>query len=211
MPEQFGQVASLCFGCEGVFASRPSRGAAERVLADLIDRGKTRPQVFFLLGQLREAQERLPEAYAAFRKAAEMDPAYLDACYRSYALGEQLFVPSAERDALALRLLAMDPLQRHAHISVDEVLDLKGLWAAVAANRQFVHTPPKGLFELKASRAKLDTAANATDPEWAWRMRYARYSMYDRSGPKTPGEAVASTEFVQKLHGLSASAETDDE
>ncbi|MDO9265330.1 MAG: hypothetical protein Q7U02_15270, partial [Desulfosalsimonadaceae bacterium] len=36
MPEQFGQLASLCFGCENVFGNQPSRSAAEKVLTGLL-------------------------------------------------------------------------------------------------------------------------------------------------------------------------------
>jgi len=52
MPEQFGEVASLCFGCEGIFDSQQSRSTAESVLLRLEKTEPKRPQVCYLIGQL---------------------------------------------------------------------------------------------------------------------------------------------------------------
>ena len=69
MPEQFGRVASLCFGCAGVFESGESLAAAERILPDLAARPGALPATHRLLGMLRAEQGRLPEAWDAFRAA----------------------------------------------------------------------------------------------------------------------------------------------
>ena len=79
MPDSFGRVESHCFGCEGVFHSDRAQGIAERIFSSLAEKTPQKPQVHYLLGYLRDAQGRYPEALAEFRKAVELDPEYLNA------------------------------------------------------------------------------------------------------------------------------------
>lgn len=153
MPEQFGQVASLCFGCEGIFDKPHSRSVAERVLTRLEQSGEVRPPLYYLLGQLREAQQRPSEAYAFYRQAVALDADYLDAWNKIHDLGEQVALPRAESDALQLRMLRLNPLGRHHSNSLDEVSDLPGLWQAIAELQPLRVSPPKVLLPLVASAA----------------------------------------------------------
>ncbi len=200
MPEQFGQVASFCFGCEGVFRSGPSRSTAERILTTLEKSGPKRPQVYYLLGQLREAQERLTEAYGYYQKAVDMDPEYLDAWGKLEGLNQRLFLPQAERDALALRMLKIDPGQRHAHVSLGEVYDFKGLWQAVAANQKYNWTPPKSIYPLKASTEKMGEDKKKADPRRRGFDGYRPDFMeYNRDNLPTPGRAISKNATVRSL------------
>lgn len=142
MPEQFGRAASFCFGCEGVFAAPHRRSVAETVLTDLAAQTNPRPQVFYLVGQLREAQDRLREAVSAYQRAVALDGDYLDAWVRLYDLRQEVFLPPAQRNELALRLLALDPLWRHHARDLAGISDFHGLWKAAEAGRQAV--PPSG-------------------------------------------------------------------
>ncbi|MES2571955.1 MAG: tetratricopeptide repeat protein, partial [Verrucomicrobiota bacterium] len=79
MPESFGRVESHCFGCEGVFEGERAQGIAEKVFTSLAEKMPNRPQVFYLLGYLRDEQGRHEEAAGFFRKAVQLDPDYLNA------------------------------------------------------------------------------------------------------------------------------------
>ena len=205
MPEQFGQVASFCFGCEGVFRSGNSRSAAERVLTGLEKDGPKRPQVYYLLGQLRESQERLTDSYAYYKKATEMDPGYLDAWEKLAGLSQRLFLSQAERDALSLRMLALDPVQRHACVSVSEVYDFKGLWNAVAANQKYAWKAPKTIYPLKASAAKLDEDRKKAGTHHRG-YDYMEYGWQNyRENLLTPGRAVSENETVRQIISLMGS------
>jgi len=211
MPEQFGQVASLCFGCEGVFKSSPSQSTAERVLKDLVSRGPVRPQVYYLLGQLREAQERWPEAYEAYAKASELDPAYLDALRKRYCLGSSMLLPRSEQDILALRLIAMDPLGKHAGVDYSHIQNARSLWAVISANQSLSYTPLKELLVLPASKRQLEskkTGSGSLDSS----MRRFSWMSYDmnRQGIPTPGEALLKLTFIERLMSLVGSDVSSD-
>jgi tetratricopeptide (TPR) repeat protein len=162
LPEQFGQVASLCFGCDGVFSAPQSRGIAEEVLIRLEKEGPKRPQVLYLLGMLRQAQGRSREAYDNYRRATAMDPGYLDAWGKAFDLAEGLFLPPAERDAMALTMLRLDPLQRHVTVRLEEITHLQALAVVLRANRRFSVPRPAALLPLPASRTALADAARAS-------------------------------------------------
>lgn len=203
MPEQFGQVARLCFGCEGVFDRTESRTVAERILTRMAANGTVRPQVYFLLGQLREAQGRYPEAYTAFHKAVEIDCEYLDGWRQLANIAEQVAIPQAERDAIYLRMLNLDPLCFHNDFRA-RITDLKGLWETIAANQQLAWDPPKTLWPLAASKAALEQKRSAAhgaglpEPD----QRYRRVQLSPHRMPR-PGEAVVTSAIVaQTLEAL---------
>ena len=61
---------------------------------------------------------------------------------------------AGERDVARLKLLELDPLQRHAHYDLNDVGQLTALWngverAAVVAAK--VEAPEEGVYPLKAS------------------------------------------------------------
>jgi tetratricopeptide (TPR) repeat protein len=160
MPEQFGRVASFCFGCEGAFQSGSSRSAAERVLAGLLDKEPVRPQVYYLMGLLREAQERKSEAAGYFKKALEKDPEYFDAMRSLRDLAGVVFMTQDERNGLMLRMLALDPLQRHGTYT-QEISDFRTLWERVGQAQRLRLKPETGIFPLTASKAHLAAQADA--------------------------------------------------
>lgn len=204
MPEQFGQVASFCFGCEGAFDSKNSQSAAEKVLLGLEKAGPGRPQVHYLLGQLREAQGRFPEAYAYYRKAVEMDPGYLDAWMQVLHLADQAFLSQNERDAISLALFKLDPLGRHARVDLGEVGDLRKLWAAVRAAPRLAIDTPKRLLPLVASAARIQESAKRQDDEdEAYRsMINDRYSDFWARKVPEPGDVIADNDIVREILSL---------
>lgn len=198
MPEQFGQVASLCFGCEGVFNEPQSRSVADRILTRLSQSTPARPQVFFLLGQLRQAQERLPEAYAAYRKALELDPDYLDVWTRILELAQGMYLPQGEVNKIMLRILELRPKAGAAGYGRLALTDMKGLWAAAAKAKAPELKWQAKVFALPASAALLETQSSGMGGG----RFYSRSTRWDRAPWRTPAEALLSQPAIGELLAL---------
>jgi tetratricopeptide (TPR) repeat protein len=204
MPEQFGQVASFCFGCEGVFTHRQSRNVAEQVLTRLSFSLPQKPQIQFLLGELRESQGRKKEAYRYFRKAIELDPEYLDAWEEAYRLRSDVFLTQAEIDEIALNMLRLDPMNRHGCVVPEEITDLKGLWSIYEESRRNNIVIPHSLLPLTASKENLDTMFKKFgEGEWFYLMRVKKYQ--ERRRIPEMGDAVAKNQFIRKLLNFATS------
>ncbi len=209
MPNQFGEVASFCFGCEGVFRNRQSRGVAENVLSRIVETSPGKPQVHFLLGQLREAQGREAEAYRHYRTASDLDPSYLDAWAKAYDLRRGLFLTRAEQDDMTLQMIRLDPLCRHSRWEVSDVADLKGLWAAFEDIRRPEGPGNAGLLPLAASRDRLVKTAKELGVPLG-DLAFDRYFGERRRETPEPGEAVTSNGFAQGvIQTMSAPAEQE--
>ena len=123
LPTQFGFVASLCFGCAGVFDSPGTIPIAERVLTEAASGATPAPAACYLLGKLREEQERPEEAFAAYARATELAPDYLDALVALNKLRFRVRRPRAEWERIQARIFALDPLGRHSGIYASDILD----------------------------------------------------------------------------------------
>ena len=204
MPEQFGQVASLCFGCMGVFENQQSRGAAEIVLSRLATNTPVRPAVFYLLGQLREEQQRYRDAYDVYQKAVALDPDYLDVWEKLYGLMDHVVLPASDWNAIQLRLMRMDPLQRHISIRQERMTDMKALWN-VLSEAQKLALPNEMNLPLRAALEAASKTVETADPFSSTR-RFSRYSTYSRgeSQPVQPGEFIARNPFMTGLCSIQA-------
>ena len=164
MPAQFGQVASLCFGCEGVFSSPESSGAAERILPALAAAPGAGASVHNLLGMLREHQGRYDEAFEAFSLALEADPGHFDALTSLLGLRESVERPAAEWARLQALARRLDPFVRHHYEAPERIVDWPGLWRAWAAAAAGAPAPwkaPEGpLFRFEAA-ARIEEAGKA--------------------------------------------------
>ncbi len=152
MPDSFGRVESHCFGCERAFEGERAQGIADKVFTQLVAERPQKPQVHYLLGFLRQQQERYNEALTNFLAAVRLDPDYLNAWVRLAEISRQTLMPPAERDETAFSILRLDPLGRHTSSDFSGVTDLAGLWNAVAATA--VSQPPiaSDLLPLTASK-----------------------------------------------------------
>ena len=155
MPEQFGRVASFCFGCEGAFSSGASRGAAERILTRLAEKEPVRPQVYYLMGLLRMAQERKGDAADFFTKALVKDPEYFDAMNALFGLVDEVFMTTEERNVLMTKMLTLDPLQRHSCGGTQKISDFKTLWTLTEYAQSLNVKLDTDLFILTAAKERL--------------------------------------------------------
>ena len=157
MPESFGRMESHCFGCERIFSGKQAQGIAERVFIKLTEKMPDRPQLFYLLGHLREAQGLYKEAAAEFRKAVKLDPDYLNAWKQLASLADQAELPKKERDEIALAILRVDASGEHSSSDFSGVSHLGRLWDAILAAE--VAQPPRltgPLYPLAASKAEME-------------------------------------------------------
>ena len=130
MPEQFGRMATLCFGCENVFGNTSSRDAADRVLSRLAARPNPRPQALLILARLRLAQNQPRAAWTLLQQAAQIDPDYFDAWKELAGLAEKVDASATERRAIVDRLLQLDPANKHTGLMPQQmfVLGPERMW-----------------------------------------------------------------------------------
>ncbi len=131
MPASFGRVESHCFGCESVFQGPAAQGIAERVFNELLVKDPKKPQVHYLLGYLHKEQGRFGDALPRFREAVNLDGEYLNAWKQLHELGRHVYIEARERDLARLKLLELDPRQRHVNYDLASIGDLTLLWHAV--------------------------------------------------------------------------------
>ena len=143
MPSSFGRVESHCFGCESVFKGEKPQSIAEEVFSGLLVTQPEVPQVHYLMGYLRDDQEREVEALKHFRAAVALDPGYLNAWKKIRSLSRQMSFSQKEKDDLTLRIYALDPLGQHSSPNLHEVADIKAMWQAVLANRELLGLVPE--------------------------------------------------------------------
>lgn len=198
MPEQFGQVAHFCFGCEGVFTHQQSVSVAEEVLTRVAMASPDKPQVHYLLGQLREAQGRKADAYTHFLRATELDPEYLDAWKAVHELRNDVFLSQPEMDKIALQMVRLDPLNRHSKLNPGEITDVKGLWTIYQDMDTERRTPVKRLFPLTASKQELEELVKKFGGG-ADSLEMKRTMMGKGVDVPEPGDAVVKNQFVIKL------------
>lgn len=166
MPDSFGRVESHCFGCESVFADVNAQSVAEQIFTDMVKRPQAKPQAFYMLGYLRKEQGRYAEALINFRQAIALDGQYLNAWKNLHEIAGKTYVDSGERDIARLKLLELDPAQRHVKYQLTQVADVAGLWKALKAKEKVLaRVPAVALYPLKRSTKEQDDQLAGMPPE----------------------------------------------
>jgi len=165
MPEQFGRMATLCFGCENVFGNTASRGAADRVLSRLAALPKPRPQALLILARLRRAQNQPRAAWALLQQAAQIDPDYFDAWKELAGLAENVDASAPERRAIVERLLQLDPGGKHTGLMVQQlfILGPERMWQHLQATLDH-SAKPSALLPLPAAARRIRNDLSAQSP-----------------------------------------------
>jgi tetratricopeptide (TPR) repeat protein len=166
MPTSFGRVESHCFGCESVFKDSKAQGVAEEVFVRAIERDPQNPQAHYLLGYLREEQQRFADALEQYRLAVALDPEYLNAWKKLNELGEHTYIEPAERDIARFKLLTLDPRGSHIQHSLSKVASLSSLWATIESMHQdYVTTEEAHIYPLAATAARQASELQKLPPE----------------------------------------------
>ena len=202
MPESFGRVESHCFGCEHAFNGERAQGIAEKVFTQLAEKTPGKAQVFYLLGYLRQEQDRYVEAAESFRKAVTRDPDYLNAWKKLAGLEDSITIPHAEREATALNILRLDPLRRHETRDsvMSAVADFRVLWKVLEDAAKLMPAQVTELFPLPASKAE-DERRQKAAAESGQRTGSSRMAR-EAAAPRTPGAMLLQHGFIQKIAQL---------
>ena len=173
MPDSFGRVESHCLGCETVFADGQAQSVAESVFTTVLKRVPSKPQGHYMLGYLRKEQGRYGEALDLFRQAVNLDADYLNAWRQMNELGDKTYMEPRERDAARMKLLELDPRQRHVHYDLKEVVDLATLWRALdrAASNPDLNPKLEGVYPLKGSAREQERSLGKLPPEMRLQMQ----------------------------------------
>ncbi len=193
MPDSFGRVESHCFGCERAFDGQRAQSIAEKVFTKLAVERPDKPQVHYLLGYLREEEERFSEARTNYQTAVRLDPDYLNAWARLQELSQHVLMPAADRDQIVLNVLRLDPFGRHAPVSFEHVTDLAGLWNALAAADKRRPREAASLFPLPASKAAMEKANSAQQET----ERGYIQAFNERQNGNTPAQAISQNAFAR--------------
>lgn len=172
MPDSFGRIESHCFGCEGAFKGEAAQSIAEKVFTDLAAKPDAKAQVFYLLGYLRNTQNRYQEAEGFFRKAVTMDPDYVNAWSKLAGLFRSVKMTGADQDEIAFNLFRLTS----APESISAAHDLRRMWDTLLAAEKAMPPVPATLYPLPATKEKLATQGN----------RHSRY--YQDSDQRQPRE-----------------------
>jgi tetratricopeptide (TPR) repeat protein len=196
MPDSFGRVESHCFGCERAFEGQRAQSLAEKIFSDFAKKTPNKPQVHYLLGYLREEQDRYAEALPHFQTAVRLDRDYLNAWKKLQELTQHVHLPKQEHNNIAFNILRLDPLSRHVHASFENVTDLAGLWNAVETGQKQQPESATKLLSLDASKAVMEKKeAEPKIQDTYYRSIYQQmYRGFQRS---SPARAVAQTPFVR--------------
>lgn len=199
MPDSFGRIESHCFGCEGVFSGHMAQEIAEQTFRSMVQERPDKPQVWYLLGYLRAAQDRDREAMENFQRAVALDPDYLNAWVRIAGLADS----PRWRDEAALNLLRLDPLAEHTRPQIEMVTDLPALWRAVAEARVAAPSVPERLMRLDAA-ADRGAAGEGGDMDEMMSMRRSvrMHGSDDEEEGLTPGLAIAAHRYVQLIEQM---------
>lgn len=200
MPDSFGRVESHCFGCEGVFSGEQAQGIAERVFSRLVEERPDSPQVHYLMGYLRESQGDSAGALTYFRRAVELDPAYLNAWERLAESAEYSDQPIEVRDNAYLNLVRLDPLGRHTYGVVNQIVDLRALWPILESNRSYHKPAPDSIYPLKASAQRMSELEKLSSDGIGISRRLF---ITDRDEPaSTPAEVLSNHEVFDAVADL---------
>jgi tetratricopeptide (TPR) repeat protein len=173
MPASFGRVESHCFGCESVFDGAEAQSIADEVFQALAKRNPGNPQVHYLQGYLWEHEQKYAQALPAFRTAVQIDGDYLNAWRHMYQLSAHLQLDAVDRDVATVKLLELDPQQRHVTYDINGAGDFNALWNAVAqAGRlQGAQARAQSLYPLTQSAAVVDGKQSALPAELRAQMQ----------------------------------------
>ena len=195
MPDSFGRIESHCFGCETVFAHPEAQSIAEDVFLEILEKRPTNAQVYYMLGYLRKEQRNYNGAIQNFRHAIGLDPEYLSAWKQLYLIGNESFLAGWEHDIAALKMMELDPLQRHVSVDFKKITDLRGLWEKSKIAYEIYDSRPKQVYKLfnpaKATNKENDKTKKMTNIYKA----YYSSGTYSRA-PIQPAKALMETTII---------------
>ena len=144
-----------------------------------------KPQVYYLLGYLRDSQERPKEAAEFYRKAVEADPDYLNAWQKLIGVADKGGLKPEEVDQALLASYRLSGTARFDNFS-----NLRLLWKTLSEEQRSGLIPAKTLYPLTASALRIN--ANPSLRQFA--------GGHHQASP--PREAFAEISAIQQITSL---------
>ena len=201
MPGSFGRVESFCLECERAFAGLKEQNIAEKAFSKLAAKMPQKPQVHYMLGYLRNEEERYRDALPEFEQAVKLDPDYLNAWIAIGGLEEQMHLPPKLCNEVALNELRLDPLRRHCGPDVDGATDLSALWDAVETTKGLAPVVPDILFSLKASAEQVGMRFQPYGNGADW----SQYSQRNEARQRDPADCISRNRFINAVNQMFSS------
>jgi len=153
--------------------------------------------VFYLLGYLRNSQDRKKEAAAYFCKAVEKDPDYVNAWANLVATAEKAGLSREEKDRALVRVIELT-----GKGSVSDVSDLKLLWKTLLETERKTEwrKPKSPLYPLAAADAM-------KKEEMKRENRYDGFDESDRSYGSVSRSEITSHPVIGAFSNLLSSEE----
>ncbi len=211
MPGSFGMIESHCFGCEGAFAGELAQELAEKIFLRLLQEDPKKPQVHYLLGYLRSAQDRPLEALKHYQEAVRLAPQYLNAWEKLSEIAGKYPEHAQLHDDAICALLKLDPQQRHTRVDGRNIKDLAKFWNAFAEAQKRRVAPPVIEDELagaKAEQQRLESEASngeddhAQQMQWMRRQQMMRFSSDDQPAKIYPAKLLERNERMQLVQQM---------
>ncbi len=207
MPQSFGRVESHCFGCESVFEEPTARSIAEQVFTTLVEKTPKNPQVHYMLGYLRQEQGKYAEALESYRIAIRLDSEYLNAWRHLQELASHTYIEPEDRDVAVLKLIELDPEQRHVQYVLNQTTDPRSLWIALDRIKP---APIRADLYPLARSARDQATIMAGLPESA-REEMEQYralteTMSNRTNAKNPRQGIANHVLITSIRPLLGAA-----
>ena len=197
-PDSFGRVESHCFGCETVFDDPRAQTLAESTFEELVKGSPSKPQIHYMLGFLKKQQGKYAEAAESFRRAVGIDGEYLNAWKQLYKIGGRTHMETWERDLAALKLLELDPLQRHTSTELSAISDLKGLWRQADKAIALLPKPVDFLYPLFASVDHIEVAESELSAQQQSMLELSLQAYVGSPGlPANAALTLLSTDLVR--------------
>jgi tetratricopeptide (TPR) repeat protein len=216
MPVSFGRVESHCFGCESVFDGAQPQSIAAEVFQSLVKKDPQNPRVHYLQGYLLEEEGHYTEALPAFRAAVQIDESYLNAWRHLQQVGEHIYLNAGDRDVVTIKLLELDPQQRHGTYDTGRVGDLRLLWDTVARLKKQSDEVPRedSLYTLRQSASRYDQKQAELPAELRTRIKEYEAVMgefSDRHDLPYPALVVGRHPLLISIAGLLGQGDSFDE
>ena len=206
MPSSFGRIESHCFGCESVFRGPGPQQIATEVFGGLERREPRNPRVHYLLGYLLEEQGRYADALGEFRTATQLDDRYVNAWKHLAGLNQHVYVTAVDNEVATLKLMQLDPRQRHVQYDVSAVGRFQELWnLAERVQERSASAEPPPLFVLTRSAAAVDAAQAGLPPEIRLQVQQYQRMMsasQDSHRPAPPATVLGRHALVRSIGAL---------
>lgn len=159
MPDSFGRMETHCLACSAIFDREDAQATAEKIFGQLMVSHPSKPQTWYMMGYLKKIQKDFTSAKVFFRKAASIDPDYINAWKQMKNIEDDIVYSPEEYDDIAINIMRLDPMSRHTYFGEHHVQKVSRLWTDLEESRVLVFPEFENIYSLKSAKARLDASS----------------------------------------------------